>query len=444
MEELPTQSSASRLDPISQFVFGFELADFDLGQLYEIKRFFKNGFLNVDEVAEVVLKEVLANFITFVLENKLKISFKDFKDFCVAFVVPMSFCRTELLFFTEIFIDILGFKALLFHLEPVLACFGNGFSGACVVDVGGESTKVCCVQYGSVVLTSRIVLPFGGNDITQLCHDMTLSTDVNEFYCPLSALTPLTPRSLFTSFEKLKSDTCLFSKDKRVIKNFVGDIRCASQQTFKVKITLSNVCVLAPLGLFFPSMFASFYAPCRYQVHQTDLCRFEYEKSLLETRNELLNFSKNEDTLKTKIKRVSLDEAVVESISSLLNLDDKMSMATSILLVGGSTKINGMGDYIEKKVGSTMKKRNPSVSNVEILPRREEGESGLSSEYCSWLGMAIICGNEGCRDMWITPTEWRKERNIFLLRKKCQKKERNPKRKNSGMTKKRTRPWKRR
>lgn len=57
----------------------------------------------------------------------------------------------------------LGFAALVVHLEPVAACFGNGTTSACIINAGSSCCTVCCVD-DAVVLpptTSRYTLPLG-------------------------------------------------------------------------------------------------------------------------------------------------------------------------------------------------------------------------------------------------------------------------------------------
>lgn len=62
----------------------------------------------------------------------------------------------------------LGFVALVVHLEPIAACFGNGTTSACVVNIGSSSCSVCCVDDAVVLppLSSRQALPYGLADLS--------------------------------------------------------------------------------------------------------------------------------------------------------------------------------------------------------------------------------------------------------------------------------------
>jgi hypothetical protein len=61
----------------------------------------------------------------------------------------------------------LGFATLVVHLEPIAACFGNGTTSACVVNIGSSSCSVCCVDDAVVLppLSSRTSLPYGLVDV---------------------------------------------------------------------------------------------------------------------------------------------------------------------------------------------------------------------------------------------------------------------------------------
>lgn len=69
--------------------------------------------------------------------------------------------------FADLLLGRLGFGALVVHLEPVAACFGNGTTSACVVNVGSSSCTVCCVDDAVVLppVSSRYTLPYGLVDV---------------------------------------------------------------------------------------------------------------------------------------------------------------------------------------------------------------------------------------------------------------------------------------
>jgi len=54
--------------------------------------------------------------------------------------------------------------------ESVCATFGTGIGSACVVDVGDQKTSVSCVEDGLSQPATRLVMQFGGADITRCFH----------------------------------------------------------------------------------------------------------------------------------------------------------------------------------------------------------------------------------------------------------------------------------
>ena len=56
--------------------------------------------------------------------------------------------------------------------ESVCATFGTGVSSACVVDVGDQKTSVCCVEDGLSQPATRLVMRFGGSDMTRCLHSL--------------------------------------------------------------------------------------------------------------------------------------------------------------------------------------------------------------------------------------------------------------------------------
>jgi len=52
----------------------------------------------------------------------------------------------------------------------VCATFGTGIGSACVVDVGDQKTSVSCVEDGISQPATRLVMQFGGSDITRCFH----------------------------------------------------------------------------------------------------------------------------------------------------------------------------------------------------------------------------------------------------------------------------------
>lgn len=70
----------------------------------------------------------------------------------------------------DIALNGLDFFAIFVTQENVAATFGACLSSACVVDVGAEKTLISCVEDGVSLADTRIMLAYGGDDLTRLCH----------------------------------------------------------------------------------------------------------------------------------------------------------------------------------------------------------------------------------------------------------------------------------
>lgn len=75
--------------------------------------------------------------------------------------------QSQVRFLADLLLGRLDFAALVVHLEPVAATFGNGTTSACVVSIGSSSCTVCCIDDAVVLapVNSRFTLPVGLVDV---------------------------------------------------------------------------------------------------------------------------------------------------------------------------------------------------------------------------------------------------------------------------------------
>lgn len=105
------------------------------------------------------------------IKNNLKIT-EPLSGYSAMLVVPATMSRWELRAYTELALSYLGFGAVSFMVESVACTFGAGISSGCVVDLGAQTISVACVEDGSVVSDSTVKLDFGGDDVTDLLHQI--------------------------------------------------------------------------------------------------------------------------------------------------------------------------------------------------------------------------------------------------------------------------------
>lgn len=99
------------------------------------------------------------------------------QEYAVILLIPDLYTLPYVRDMSDLLLRQLGFKQLAVMQESVCATFGAGVSSACVVDIGARTTKVACVEEGLVVADTRMVLDFGGDDITSFLF--TLLSRIN-------------------------------------------------------------------------------------------------------------------------------------------------------------------------------------------------------------------------------------------------------------------------
>ncbi|KAF8555987.1 actin-like ATPase domain-containing protein [Imleria badia] len=118
---------------------------------------------------QMILDDV-ETIISHVLEEKLDIKRRDFKNYSAMLVIPDFYDRVYVREFVNILLVSLGFKQICVQQESLAATYGAGISNACVVDIGTVKTSVACVDEGLVISDSRMSLNMGGNDITEFLY----------------------------------------------------------------------------------------------------------------------------------------------------------------------------------------------------------------------------------------------------------------------------------
>ena len=135
---------------------------------------------------------------------------KDWNQYSCVFVIPDLYERQYMTTALDLLIRELDFAKVSFIQESVASSFGAGYPTCVIVDIGARKTSVCCVDEGMCIEQSRIVLRYGGDDVTELFSRMML---FDKF--PYSEL-DLRQRSDFLLAEELKRSVCNMDVDLRV------------------------------------------------------------------------------------------------------------------------------------------------------------------------------------------------------------------------------------
>lgn len=114
--------------------------------------------------------QLLLDDLTVILQESLRTELGvkpiDYKTFSVVLVIPDFGDRVYVQEMANILMNVMGFKELAIHQESYCALFSAGMSSACVVDIGSQVTSITCVEEGMVNPDTRVILNYGGDDVT--------------------------------------------------------------------------------------------------------------------------------------------------------------------------------------------------------------------------------------------------------------------------------------
>ncbi|EIW69617.1 hypothetical protein TREMEDRAFT_62486 [Tremella mesenterica DSM 1558] len=200
-------------------------------------------------------------------------------NFAVVLIVPDHGDRTYPQEISRLLMREMGFREIAIHQEAYCAIFSAGMSSACVVDIGATSTSVTCVDEGQVSSETRIMLDYGGDDVTK-------------------ALTTILQRSAFP-FKDLDLSR---SQDWKMMDNL--KIKICTLEEHLVASTLWDFYVLHPKNLTQKYVFRTYdeniLAPlCFFDTRMVILAPF-----LLNKANEKIAFSDDSQKPPSKLSNV--------------------------------------------------------------------------------------------------------------------------------------------
>lgn len=165
-------------------------------------------------------------------------------------VIPDMYSKAYVEQMLQILLVGLGMRHVALIQEGMAATFGAGTSTGCVVDIGATTTTVCCIEQGSVIPNSQVVLSYGSADVTRFFIKNLLAQqfpyskiNLHDFYDWQLANT-------------IKEGMATFD-DANVavhVQNFVQ--RRPGQITRKYPVKVFDEVIVAPMGMFYPKVFA--------------------------------------------------------------------------------------------------------------------------------------------------------------------------------------------
>jgi actin-related protein 8 len=173
----------------------------------------------------------------------------DWQQYSCVFVIPDLYDKRYVEQILRSCMSWFEFTKVCFIQESMAATFGAGYTQACVVDVGAEKTSITCVDDGLCIEDSRVNLKFGGYDITETFIKMMLYDNF-----PYQEMN-LRRRYDFLLAEELKIKHCTMSQADISVQLFQFHVRAPNQPTRKYQFKTYDEVILAPMGVFDPSVF---------------------------------------------------------------------------------------------------------------------------------------------------------------------------------------------
>ncbi|KFH49068.1 actin-related protein-like protein [Hapsidospora chrysogenum ATCC 11550] len=211
----------------------------------------RNGWWNEDEYSsEEHLYDDFETLLDKTLRQELGLTRNsEWQQYSCVFVIPDLYDKRYVEQILRSCMSWFEFSKVSFIQESMAATFGAGYTQACVVDVGAGKTSVTCVEDGLCIEDSRINLKYGGYDITEtfvkmMLYDNFPYEDIN-----------LQRRYDFLLAEELKTKHCTMSQADISVQLYQFHVRAPNQPTRKYQFKTYDEVILAPMGVFEPSLF---------------------------------------------------------------------------------------------------------------------------------------------------------------------------------------------
>lgn len=165
-------------------------------------------------------------------------------------IIPDLYDKMYVENWCELLLKHVGFGKVSVIQEAVLATFGAGSSSACIVDVGAQTTSVTCVEEGMVINDSRILLDYGGDNITETFIKILLQS-----HFPYKEINLNNRNDDWELAQTLKHNYVTLQDADVSVQHYHFYKSKPSERTEKYEFKVFDEVMLAPLGLFYPELF---------------------------------------------------------------------------------------------------------------------------------------------------------------------------------------------
>ncbi|XP_064406302.1 actin-related protein 8-like isoform X2 [Halichondria panicea] len=370
------------------------------------------------------LLSMLEDLWTKAFEEYLQIDKRDFKNHRIVLLVSDVINRALFKEFMNILLVKMEFAAAFLHQESVCAAYCAGMASCCVVNVGDEVTHISCIEEGMSNPNTRLILHYGGSDITRLFFSLLQKTKFPYSKCTSES------RLDGVLIQQLKETVCHLDATIWGVRNYQFSVMSPLPgRLLDYEIKLSDEGIIAAMGMFFPAAFClpdyTFLmrgqqpqAPEREDlleecldiplaqrpVEQSENLTSEEQLAGMFVGHPLRPGEVGLPEVTRRIRRVNkgrvlpLDQAVHLSISCTSSLELKGKLYSSILLVGGGLSFPGSSKMLQ----SQLERNSPPADSIDVYSNVRE----LDSSHIAWKGGAVLSCLDTCHELWIDKQEW--------------------------------------
>jgi len=420
-EHIEVVESEDKAKDFDEILTGDDILTLPPNLPYNVHFPFRRGELNLHPGVGGSLTSLLVDLQqiwTRCIEKHLGISPVDFKLYKAVLVIPALYKRNVLKHFITLLLIDMGFSGCFVVQDHVAATFGSGLSAACVVDVGDQKTSVSCVEDGISQPNSRIVLDYGGSDISLVLH--FLSSQTGFTYKNFNTSDPRDGLLL----HQIKQDNCHLNLEEGSLVRHIFNVERHGLPPFRYSLYLGDERIAAPLAFFQVDLME---VSCRKEVHVMGKDQGDPEDphDHLYLRETSRKYTKTGDEPDAEFDDVDieglsggpdvgpelipLDQAIIRSIDTCMGEEMKRKMYGAVLVVGGGFRFPGASQYLQARLNGSLGANSMNMP-VEVLMDVKDGESDCTV----WRGASVMASMESAQELWLKPKEWAKQGQKLL------------------------------
>ena len=399
---------------------------------------FFRGKLNIHNGVGGSITSVIADLESiwsFAIEKYLNISVNDLKNYKAVLTIPDVYNRNHVKHLIDLLINGLKFESCIVLLESLCSTFGAGLSYACVVDCGDQKTSICCVEDGFSSRYTRLTMDFGGNDITQLFYYL-----IKQRNFPFASCKPQS-RICGVLLQELKENCCHVNLDICDVQQKQFTVQIPEQPALSYTFFVGDECMLAPLALFYPELFALTNVNNRIHIlhrNEGDPDDPFDENYLIQTKRKYgetieaggqtgdtgnadqaeldeldqADVSTNEKEISTEML-LGIDQAILQCIDRCDSDEIKRKMYSCILITGGGMSFVGIDKWLHSRLSMQIPLQYRG-QQIDIIVKPKDTDPRI----LTWKGATLVCLLDTAQEMWMNKSEWEKS-SIRILREKA-------------------------